>query len=68
MLGNNDDKRIQTSDGITTYPYGTNAFKVCKSEMLKVKDLFLRKLQWNTYLKNTSCPQHIKNDQHWWLC
>ena len=39
-LSNNDDKRIQTSGGITTYPYGTNAFKVCESEMLMVKDLF----------------------------
>ena len=39
-LSNNDDKRIQTSDEITTYPYGTNAFKVCESEMLMVKDLF----------------------------
>ena len=33
----NDDKRIQTFDGITTYPYGTNAFKVCESEMLTKK-------------------------------
>ena len=39
-LCNNDDKRIQTYDGITTYPYGTNAFKLCKSEMLMVKELF----------------------------
>ena len=39
-LSNNDDKRIQTFDGIETYPYGTNAFKVCESEMLMVKDLF----------------------------
>ena len=30
----NDDKRLQTSDKITAYPYGANAFKVCKSEML----------------------------------
>ena len=36
-LSNNDDKRLQTSDRIKTYPYGTNAFKVCESEMLKVK-------------------------------
>ena len=35
----NDDKRLQTFDGVTTYPYGTNAFKVCESEMLtKIKD------------------------------
>ena len=33
-LSRKDDKRIQTFDGITTYPYGTNAFKVCESEML----------------------------------
>ena len=33
-LSNNDDKRLQIFDGITTYPIGTNAFKVCESEML----------------------------------
>ena len=41
-LSSNDDKRLQTFDRITTYPYGTNAFKVCENEMLKVKDLFLK--------------------------
>ena len=44
-LSSNDDKRLQTSDRITTYPYGTNAFKVCESEMLMAKDLFFEKLQ-----------------------
>ena len=39
-LSSNDDKRLQTFDGIETYPYGTNAFKVCESEMLIIKDLF----------------------------
>ena len=33
-LSSNDDKRLQTFDQITTFPYGTNAFKVCDSEML----------------------------------
>ena len=33
-LSSNDDKRIQTFDKITTYPYGTNDFKVCENEML----------------------------------
>ena len=47
-LSSNDDKRLQTFDRITTYPYGTNAFKVCESEMLMVKDLFFEKLQWNS--------------------
>ena len=36
-ISNNDDKIIQTFDRITTYPHGTNAFKVCESEMLEVK-------------------------------
>ena len=33
-LSNNDDKKLQTLDQITIYPYGTNAFKVCENEML----------------------------------
>ena len=33
-LSSNDDKRLQTIDKVTTYPYGTNAFKVCESKML----------------------------------
>ena len=36
-LSSNDDKRLQTFDRITTYPYGANAFKVCESEMMVVK-------------------------------
>ena len=50
-VSSNDDKRLQTSDGIITYPYGTNAFKVCESEMLMVKNLFFEKLQWNIISK-----------------
>ena len=37
----NDDKRLQTYDRIKIYPYGTNAFKVCESEMLKCKRFIL---------------------------
>ena len=33
-LNCNDKKRLQTFDRVTTYPYGTNVFKVCESEML----------------------------------
>ena len=43
-LSSNDDKRVQTFDGITTYPYGTNVFKVYENEMLAIKDLFFEKL------------------------
>ena len=33
-LSSNDDKRLQTYDRITSYPYGTSAGKVCKTELL----------------------------------
>ena len=42
-LSSNDDKRLQSFDRIKTYPYGTNAFTVCESEMQMVKR-FLKKL------------------------
>ena len=32
-LSSNDDKRLQTFDRITSYPYGINAFKAYESEM-----------------------------------
>ena len=31
-LSSNDNKRLQTLDRVTTYPYGTNAFKVREIE------------------------------------
>ena len=40
-LSSNYDKRLQTFDRITTYPHGANAFKVCESEMMIVRDLFV---------------------------
>ena len=33
-LRSKDEKRLQTFDRITTYQYGTCAFKVCESETL----------------------------------
>ena len=33
-LSSNDDKRLQTFDRITSYPYGTSAGRVCKTELL----------------------------------
>ena len=32
-LSSNDDKRIQTFDKVTKYPYGTNTFKAYENEM-----------------------------------
>ena len=39
VLSNNDDKRLQTFDKITIYPYGTNAFKVCESEFRRSSNI-----------------------------
>ena len=33
-LSSDDDKRLQTFDRITSYPYGASAGKVCKTELL----------------------------------
>ena len=41
-LSTNDDKTLQTFDNITTYPYGSNAFKVRENEMMIVKDFFVK--------------------------
>ena len=38
-LSSNDDKILQTLDRVTTYLYGTNAFKVSESEMMIMRYL-----------------------------
>ena len=35
--------RLQTFDGIETYPYETNAFKKCENEMMILRDFFVKK-------------------------
>ena len=47
-LSSNDDKRILTFDSITTYPSGTNGFKVCENEMLEKR----KKICWLLYTIN----------------
>ena len=45
-LSSDDDKRLQTFYRATTYPYETNAFKLCKNEMLdicKATDILISK-------------------------
>ena len=44
-LSSNDDKRIQTFDKITTYPYGTNVFKAYESEMMIVRHYSVEKCE-----------------------
>ena len=39
VLSSNDDMRVQTFDVVTTYPHGTNAFRVCESEMMIMRNL-----------------------------
>ena len=36
-LNSTDDKRLQTFDRVTAYPYGTNDYKVCESEVIALK-------------------------------
>ena len=45
-LSSNDDK-IQTFDKVTTFPYGTNVFKLCENEMVS---------------KNKWCANYIINE------
>ena len=40
-LSSSDDKRLQTSDRITSYPYGTSAGKICKTELLSKYKLLI---------------------------
>ena len=48
-LNSNNDKRLQKFNKTTTYRYGTNAFKVCKTEILsKYKWLILMIMQVKT--------------------
>ena len=42
-LSSDDDKRLKTFNKVTTWPYGTSDLKVCESEMMIVKDLFVKK-------------------------
>ena len=38
-----NDKKLQTFNVIETYPYGTNVFKVCESEVMVMRNLFVKK-------------------------
>ena len=47
VINSNDDKRLQTFDKTTTYPYGSNAFRVCETEMLVEKKAIPIKFYYN---------------------
>ena len=42
-LSSDDDKKLQTFNRVTTYPYGTPAVKVCDNEMMVVRDFLVKK-------------------------
>ena len=58
-LSSNDDKRLQTFYKITTYPYGTNAFKVCESEMRVTRILKIFVKIFVMVLRNDECNSFI---------
>ena len=41
-LSSDDDKRLQTFDRVTTFPYGTNAIKVCESKIMIVRNFLVK--------------------------
>ena len=53
-LSSNDHKRLQTFDKITTYPRGTNAFKVYESEMMMVRSNYVKNYTNWFILSNTA--------------
>ena len=62
-LSSDNDKRLQTFDKLTTYPYGTNTFKACEIEMLsKFKQLILVIMQMKTKLKSGCIFQIIHTE------
>ena len=61
-LNSNDDKRLQTFDRVTTYPYGTNAFKVCESETVNKINCKVYRINLDNYVdKNGNKTVHNKN-------
>ena len=65
-LSSNDDKRIQMYDKITTYPFDTNVFAVCKNEMLKNKvmcDQVKNRLKTDDYLPAVmNCSKNLRKN------
>ena len=44
-LSSADDKRLEAFNKIETYRYGTPAVKVCESEMMVVRDMFIKNIR-----------------------
>ena len=61
-LSFNDDKRIQTYDKITTYPYGTNTFMVCENELRYVLQ---RKNMLNNESQELGNESQVNRSESW---
>ena len=59
-LNSNDDKKLQTFDRVTIYPYGTNTFKLCESEMLSKICCNVLMISFDDYV-NENKTEHNKN-------
>ena len=77
-LSSNVDKRVQTFDKISTYPYGTRVFKVCENEVKnaynvketleKNDDLYVASSIFLNYIKRkctTEMKRHLKLPKKW---
>ena len=53
----NDDKRLQTFDKVTTYTYGTNAFKVCESEFQRNSKKYM--INFDDYANKNKAEQNL---------
>ena len=67
-LSSDDNKRLQTFDKITTFPYGTNVIKVCEGEMLRVFEakaklkMLSKECESETYVKEKEkCKMFLKH-------
>ena len=63
-LSSNDDKRLQNFGGIASYPFGINAGKLCKAELLKdinIKWLTLIMLRIKMYLSKSDLPIYSRS-------
>ena len=59
-LSSNDDKRLPTFDRVSTFPYETNAIKVCESEMLRV---FEAKVKLKMLSKECESEMYVKEKE-----
>ena len=56
VLNSSGNKRLRTFDGVTTYPYGTNAFEVCESEMMIKLKAFKKRCDSEMMIKLKAIP------------